>query len=64
MANLLKVSPYPPPPLLNKQRVYLLTSKLGNPSGGNKLRGLYNISLKSLGASVKRNPDVSWSSIS
>lgn len=30
----------------------------GNPSGGNKLRGLYNITLKSLGASVKRDPEV------
>eukprot|EP01087_Luapelamoeba_hula_P012413 TRINITY_DN3460_c0_g1_i3.p1 TRINITY_DN3460_c0_g1~~TRINITY_DN3460_c0_g1_i3.p1 ORF type:complete len:927 (+),score=96.57 TRINITY_DN3460_c0_g1_i3:1250-4030(+) len=30
----------------------------GNPSGGNKLRGLYNICLKSLGASVKRDPEV------
>lgn len=30
----------------------------GNPSGGNKLRGLYNIYLKSLGAAVKRHPDV------
>jgi len=30
----------------------------GNPSGGNKLRGLYNIYLKSLGASTKRHPDV------
>jgi len=28
----------------------------GNPSDGNKLRGLYNICLKSLGAAVKRNP--------
>jgi hypothetical protein len=26
--------------------------------GGNKLRGLYNICLKSLGAAMKRNPDV------
>ena len=30
----------------------------GNPSGGNKLRGLYNISLKSIGAALKRHPDV------
>eukprot|EP00746_Dinoflagellata_sp_MGD_P011393 gnl/MRDRNA2_/MRDRNA2_123868_c0_seq1.p1 gnl/MRDRNA2_/MRDRNA2_123868_c0~~gnl/MRDRNA2_/MRDRNA2_123868_c0_seq1.p1 ORF type:complete len:1033 (-),score=192.30 gnl/MRDRNA2_/MRDRNA2_123868_c0_seq1:45-3143(-) len=30
----------------------------GNPSGGNKLRGLYNIALKSLGAAVKKAPDV------
>lgn len=30
----------------------------GNPSGGNKFRGLYNIYLKSLGAATKRNPDV------
>lgn len=30
----------------------------GNPSGGNKLRGIYNIYLKSLGASTKRHPDV------
>ena len=30
----------------------------GNPSGGNLFRGLYNIYLKSLGASTKRNPDV------
>lgn len=30
----------------------------GNPSGGNKYRGLYNIYLKSLGAAAKRNPDV------
>ncbi len=30
----------------------------GNPSGGNKFRGLYNIYLKSLGASTKRHPDV------
>ncbi|HLA45913.1 MAG TPA: UxaA family hydrolase, partial [Aggregatilineales bacterium] len=28
----------------------------GNPSGGNLLRGLYNIYLKSLGAAAKRNP--------
>lgn len=30
----------------------------GNPSGGNKYRGLYNIVLKSIGAAMKRNPDV------
>jgi len=30
----------------------------GNPSGGNKYRGLYNIALKSLGAATKRHPDV------
>ncbi len=30
----------------------------GNPSGGNMFRGLYNIVLKSLGAAMKRNPDV------
>jgi altronate dehydratase len=30
----------------------------GNPSGGNKFRGLYNIVLKSLGAAMKRNSDV------
>jgi altronate dehydratase len=30
----------------------------GNPSGGNKFRGLYNIYLKSLGAATKRHPDV------
>ena len=30
----------------------------GNPSGGNILRGLYNIYLKSLGAAAKRHPDV------
>ena len=30
----------------------------GNPSGGNKYRGLYNIALKSIGAARKRNPDV------
>ena len=30
----------------------------GNPSGGNKLRGLYNIALKSIGAGLKRHPDV------
>lgn len=30
----------------------------GNPSGGNRLRGLYNIALKSLGAAAKRHPEV------
>ena len=30
----------------------------GNPSGGNKFRGLYNIALKSIGAGMKRHPDV------
>ena len=30
----------------------------GNPSGGNIYRGLYNIALKSLGAAMKRHPDV------
>ncbi len=30
----------------------------GNPSGGNKYRGLYNIYLKSLGAAMKRDPAV------
>ena len=34
------------------------SSAAGNPSGGNKYRGLYNIYLKSLGAAMKRNPDV------
>jgi len=29
----------------------------GNPSGGNKLRGLYNIALKSIGAAMKRHPE-------
>ncbi len=29
----------------------------GNPSGGNHFRGLYNITLKSLGAAMKRHPD-------
>lgn len=31
------------------------TSVEGNPSGGNKLRGLYNITLKSLGAAAKKS---------
>lgn len=30
----------------------------GNPSGGNKYRGLYNITLKSIGAAMKLHPDV------
>jgi len=30
----------------------------GNPSGGNRIRGLYNIALKSLGAAMKKHPDV------
>ena len=30
----------------------------GNPTGGNKYRGLYNIALKSIGAAIKRHPDV------
>ncbi|MCG3208829.1 MAG: Galactarate dehydratase (L-threo-forming) [Anaerolineae bacterium] len=30
----------------------------GNPSGGNKFRGLYNIVLKSIGAAMKRDPEV------
>lgn len=33
-------------------------SIFGNPSGGNLLRGLYNIYLKSLGAAAKRHPDI------
>jgi altronate dehydratase len=34
------------------------TTAEGNPSGGNKLRGLYNIALKSIGAAMKRHPEV------
>lgn len=34
------------------------SSAEGNPSGGNKFRGLYNIALKSIGAAMKRHPDV------
>jgi len=34
------------------------TSAEGNPSGGNKYRGLYNIALKSIGAARKRDPEV------
>lgn len=30
----------------------------GNPTGGNQFRGLYNISLKSVGAARKKGPDV------
>lgn len=30
----------------------------GNPSGGNNYRGLYNITLKSIGAARKKDPDV------
>lgn len=33
------------------------TSAEGNPSDGNKLRGLYNITLKSIGAAMKKHPD-------
>ena len=33
-------------------------SAQGNPSGGNILRGLYNIGIKSLGAATKRHPGV------
>lgn len=29
----------------------------GNPSGGNLLRGLYNITIKSIGAAMKKSPD-------
>jgi altronate dehydratase len=34
------------------------SSAEGNPSGGNKFRGLYNIVLKSIGAAMKRHPEV------
>ena len=34
------------------------TSAEGNPSGGNKLRGLYNIVLKSIGAAMKKDPEL------
>jgi len=34
------------------------TSAEGNPSGGNKFRGLYNIVLKSIGAAQKRHQEV------
>ena len=30
----------------------------GNPSGGNKFRGLYNITVKSIGAARKKDPDL------
>jgi len=30
----------------------------GNPSGGNRFRGLYNIVLKSLGAAMKKDPEI------
>jgi len=30
----------------------------GNPSGGNRLRGLYNIIVKSIGAAFKKDPDL------
>ncbi len=30
----------------------------GNPSGGNRFRGLYNVVLKSIGAAMKRHPEV------
>jgi altronate dehydratase len=30
----------------------------GNPSGGNKFRGLYNLPIKSIGAARKKDPDV------
>ena len=33
------------------------TSAEGNPSDGNKLRGLYNIILKSIGAAMKKHPE-------
>ena len=33
-------------------------SAAGNPSGGNLYRGLYNIAIKSIGAAMKRHPDV------
>ncbi len=34
------------------------SSAEGNPSGGNKFRGLYNIVLKSIGAAMKKPPNV------
>ena len=34
------------------------SSAEGNPSGGNKFRGIYNIVLKSIGAALKRHPEV------
>lgn len=39
------------------------TTAEGNPSGGNKFRGLYNIVLKSIGAAMKRHPDVRLDSV-
>ncbi len=42
-----------------KQRVgWHGQSAEGNPTGGNKFRGLYNITLKSIGAARKKAPDV------
>ena len=35
----------------------------GNPSGGNRFRGLYNITLKSLGAAVKCHPETALDSV-
>jgi altronate dehydratase len=35
----------------------------GNPTGGNKFRGLYNITLKSIGAARKKDPDVRLDSV-
>ncbi|MCA9964038.1 MAG: UxaA family hydrolase [Anaerolineales bacterium] len=34
------------------------SSAEGNPSGGNRYRGLYNIALKSIGAAMKKAPDL------
>lgn len=39
------------------------TSAEGNPSGGNKFRGLYNIVLKSIGAANKKHPEVRLDSV-
>ena len=39
------------------------SSAEGNPSGGNKLRGLYNIVLKSIGAAMKKHPDTSLDAV-
>jgi len=42
-----------------KQRVgWHGQSAEGNPTGGNKFRGLYNITLKSIGAARKKAPDI------
>lgn len=42
-----------------KQRVsWHGSSAEGNPSGGNRYRGLYNIALKSIGAAMKKAPDL------